>query len=1223
VLEHFGYTQYALGQVKGILSDNMSPTFVMRGDVVTVPALQPSGKYGTAEDNSLRGLTMLVYAWIYIKKANGFPSDVRSDQFFQYVLPVIYGDDLLAAVKDRVAGNFNNIVYQEICDKLYGIGYTDANKTGSIRKFLQWHEVSFLKRTFVYREDLGHWTAPLSLDSVMKSIVYYLPSKNISVEDQMLSSCISALRELFFHHHEEDYNTLREDFAHTFEAEYGLPYAGVLAHFPTFSTIQKSIYPEDEARIIGESKHEPLRTLIRQHRESRSNESPRKAKTKAGHNFMDNTTNNKTNKNPSPQTVTPVKFKRGYSPMSVPRDPNTGTPAIDQYSLEQLKERPHLGNSGNFTEQYWWRVVALGLIEVTTYTGELVDKRKKRRKIRREVALEQGGRLVPESAPGMMGDGSVTPDTIQNLTEVSGETAQRQVTAVSPDDMRDGSATSHHLDDFFERPVSLYDSRISVVSLNEVRLKLWYLWATNPAVMAKLRNYAYFKGEMHIRVSITATPFHYGTVLLSYQAMKAHNDNISSYDLMRIATTPGNNIIPLWRTYLSQSPTKAYISPSDNQPVEMTIPFVYFLPKLGIGAYRTTVVDATTGFENFKDMGELHMLPINPLMVANDDAESDISVNVYGWMTNVELGNITATDMVIPESQEPGPLETVATAVESITRGAEDMPIIGGLMSTTTKIAHTIGSAASIFGFARPPLLKDQETVKNTVYAGGANTSGKEVVMSLTTDPKRELSMAMDLGGTVGDCMDIKYLSRIETFLTTFTWSGDDVANDTSLWKCGVSPYTDKRHFFQTGGLNRSIFQPTAMSFAARPFRYWRGTIRYRFEVACSAFHRGKLLVRYDPNVSQHVLIRANGSTMNEQNTFIVDIQDTRDFTIEVSWAHPKMWATNANANTHDTPDSISPTSNVDFASFSADSVNGFLEVRPLNDLIQPTATSSVPINVYVSCHDLEVYSPSQTNIEIDHNIYWESDCDHNAHLVDQVIHTINPNNSRATDAMHLLHFGERIVSFRSLLKRYTTYYTTSVQLTDSSHAVRLDVANFPVQIDPDGNSGTWTTLFMYMRLGYLGVRGSMRQRVTQSTPTKHEVYTRSTLTPPSTVNVFSDIIASKPSLSSLTNVYLANRSILDGTALMLNEIDGGHVVEAPFITNNLFLVSFSPTYARSFPPVGYESTFGDSVTHDLMVDASNDVPALVVMSVTVDMATGEDFTFLRFSGAPLRSSSQ
>lgn len=251
VLQELGYNAEALQIVRGILSDNLNPVIVMQGDVFAAPALQPSGKYATAEDNSLRGLIMLVYAWAATMTplgARSHPSFTRTRSyeiadFFTYVLPNIYGDDLVAAVKPEVREHFNNCTYQLFCAEVYGIDYTNALKTKDMDPFLSIDQISFLKRRFVFREDTGHWVAQLERSSIMKAICYYLPSKSVNLSVQLLDSCVSAMRELFFHEEENTFEALRAKFADRFIEQFpDYDRERVLAQFPTWQAIRISLY---------------------------------------------------------------------------------------------------------------------------------------------------------------------------------------------------------------------------------------------------------------------------------------------------------------------------------------------------------------------------------------------------------------------------------------------------------------------------------------------------------------------------------------------------------------------------------------------------------------------------------------------------------------------------------------------------------------------------------------------------------------------------------------------------------------------------------------------------------------------------------------------------------------------------------------------------------------------------------------------------------------------
>lgn len=224
-LESLGYEPHALNICKGLLTDNLFPTVQMLGDVFCVPGLQPSGKYATAEDNSLRGIILLVYAYVSM---TGDGSD-----FFNKLKPIVYGDDLLVAVKPEVSF-FNNNSYQEFCQSVYGIDYTNAQKTLEMKDFLNIHEVSFLKRTFVYREDLNSWVAPLDILSICKSIKFYMPSKTVNENLQLVSTLQSSLCELFFHYSEGQYEEIREKFVYATNLILRIPTSELYKALPTF-----------------------------------------------------------------------------------------------------------------------------------------------------------------------------------------------------------------------------------------------------------------------------------------------------------------------------------------------------------------------------------------------------------------------------------------------------------------------------------------------------------------------------------------------------------------------------------------------------------------------------------------------------------------------------------------------------------------------------------------------------------------------------------------------------------------------------------------------------------------------------------------------------------------------------------------------------------------------------------------------------------------------------
>jgi hypothetical protein len=201
VLEKLGYNEAALRVTRAVLDSGLFPVVYMNGDVFSIPALQPSGKYATAEDNSLRGLIMLLYFWKCSKHC--------SKDFFEYVMPLLYGDDMLAAVKEEVSKEINNLTYAKFVEEVYKMEFTSAAKGQVLSPFVSPSKASFLKRRWRDHAVLPHKVAALDVDSIYKMLTWMLPSKHESESVQVLSTYDSALREAFFHLDESKYKTLR------------------------------------------------------------------------------------------------------------------------------------------------------------------------------------------------------------------------------------------------------------------------------------------------------------------------------------------------------------------------------------------------------------------------------------------------------------------------------------------------------------------------------------------------------------------------------------------------------------------------------------------------------------------------------------------------------------------------------------------------------------------------------------------------------------------------------------------------------------------------------------------------------------------------------------------------------------------------------------------------------------------------------------------------------
>eukprot|EP01084_Bolivina_argentea_P088162 159192_1 len=659
----------------------------------------------------------------------------------------------------------------------------------------------------------------------------------------------------------------------------------------------------------------------------------------------------------------------------------TSSEIINSMDLQELQMMPEYKH-GALATQWKQRVTALlhaDRVSKTVRLQKVYDNRNKFNETKQYRKAKpyhraKARQIVKESEKvsakeGNMGDfhtgDPVLNTTNENVQDHMGEKADQSMLGKTLHDIRDGGNTQFSLDHYFRRPISIYSGDIEGDFFE--RLDVWDLWSRDPSVRAKLSNYAYFKGNLHLRIAISGTPYHYGRLLFSYQPYINYNQPYRSLKLLLDDSFTGQDqsVRGMMNCYLSQAPGTKTIDPKDNMPLEMCCPFISYKTKYRLTANDGLVITNSTPFPDLEEAGALIISTLNPIRFANTTtaAENPVSINVFAWCEEIELGCITATNIDITaesavvnrinnysdaydsggmskmgrqvmsdvrsgeavstggqglgtymsemasdvaanvtktEYNDPGPVTKVATAISNVGGMLSDVPIIGDFAKATSAVFKGLGAVSNFFGFSKPVILEPAMFVKNMPFQNGAVGNVKETAYMLAVDPKIELSVDPSLGGMNVDELVIGNIASRKSYIGTFDWSDADVAMTDVLWNTTVDPNMgialigarNVREAEQpNGGTTNNYCQDSALAFSSRPFSYWRGTINYTFEVVCSRFHRGKLLIRFEPNTYQYeTLIKTNSAPLNQQNSVILDIQNGQTVTIAVDWAATRSW---------------------------------------------------------------------------------------------------------------------------------------------------------------------------------------------------------------------------------------------------------------------------------------------------------------------------------------------
>lgn len=484
------------------------------------------------------------------------------------------------------------------------------------------------------------------------------------------------------------------------------------------------------------------------------------------------------------------------------------------------------------------------------------------------------------------------------------------------------------LGEFFSRPIKMFSISWNVGATIHQVFDPWEAFFENPRVLNRIANYNLLRCKLKVRLVINGNGFYYGRAIASYNPQPTLDD-----------FTLDRSGVPEDTVAASQRP-HVYLDPTNSQGGTLTLPFFHYE-----NALRIPLME-------WRNMGEITLRSINNLKHAND-ANDPIVISAFVWAEEVQLSIPTSRNPtgLVPQSSDEysaGPISRTANAVQRVANKLTDIPIIGAYAKATELAAGATSSIASLFGYSRPVNIETSIPFVPHLVGNLANTNVKDSSTKLTLDIKQELTVdprTMGLGTT--DEMTISSIAQRQSYLTKFGWAVAD-STETLLWNTEVNPVT-----WDTNGTE--IHLP-ACAFATLPFRWWRGTMKYRFQIVASTFHKGRLKIVYDPDFQE-------SNEYNTNYTYIIDIAKERDFTVDIGWGSATPFLRHLTPGLDNPPfsDGALVLNPLGFR-------NGTLSVYVVNDLTVPNdiVNNDIEVNVFVSTgDDFEVAVPSEESMRV------------------------------------------------------------------------------------------------------------------------------------------------------------------------------------------------------------------------------------------------------------------
>jgi hypothetical protein len=238
ILENFAkyskqYDEIDLNAILAIRCDTVYALVHFDGDLLAFFGALPSGNPMTTLLNCLCNILLDMYAY----KTAG--NDLKN--YFAEVVTIVYGDDSITCIHPGCK-NFNHTIKQKELAKI-GITFTMAEKDKDTVPFISLSEATFLKRKFVWHDDIKAWMAPLDEKNIVSSLMVWVESKNLTPEEQAYASMQNSVREFFFHG-KEKYNSMKDIYTIVYHDVYKREIL-----FPYYEDILESFHSYGEVSV--------------------------------------------------------------------------------------------------------------------------------------------------------------------------------------------------------------------------------------------------------------------------------------------------------------------------------------------------------------------------------------------------------------------------------------------------------------------------------------------------------------------------------------------------------------------------------------------------------------------------------------------------------------------------------------------------------------------------------------------------------------------------------------------------------------------------------------------------------------------------------------------------------------------------------------------------------------------------------------------------------------
>lgn len=349
------------------------------------------------------------------------------------------------------------------------------------------------------------------------------------------------------------------------------------------------------------------------------------------------------------------------------------------------------------------------------------------------------------------------------------------------------------------------------------------------------------------------------------------------------------------------------------------------------------------------------------------------------------------------ESMDVGPIQSIALKVSKAAKFLNAVPILNDFTAPLGWAADIVGNVASVFGWSAPINMSPVCRMITSEMTFATNFNKVDNSYPLSIDLTNQVEVMPGFGGTNEDELDFISFTSHSTYATFFQMTNVQ-ARDTILFQTDVWPGALVNSYVNKGYTN---YNYSPLQYMCEKFSYWRGDITYKLKIVKTEFHSGRIAINFTPYDEYNGAIFINSGQEPYLLREIVDIREMNEYTFTVPFI-----------------------STTPYKPTSGDCKVGWLDIRVLDKLVAPdNVKPDISFIVEISgAPNMEFNGFRNVALTPADDIVYQSrpidksDCA----MVSKMIGNASAGQFQLETSKAAI--GERLLSFRSLLKRFYAF---------------------------------------------------------------------------------------------------------------------------------------------------------------------------------------------------------